>query len=681
MKKLAIIPGLMLFVGMGHANAQSSFQITVTNNADTIQPDDGLTLREAIALTNGTLSPTQLSEPERQQLKPAPTPTIQFNLPTGQTQILLSSQLPDITSAVTIDGTTQPGYTQTALFSEIKNIYKPIVEITPTDGVEILRGLTITADNVTVKGLSLYGFTSTHGVTASTPPADIFIAHKNPPPAPRPTPATGQPFDPTIDIPPKNIEITDNWLGIKPDQSMPDRTSAFGVSVFNGAQVTIKNNWIANHDGSGIITSLNAEKTTIESNLIIANGIAGMPDAIRFEGNVDQSRVVSNLLCGNDGSAVYTFKPRGAVSIENNRIVYNGRRLRRAAIYLMGDDHKVVKNTIEHQTAAGVVVAANPNSYRNIIDGNSFAHLEGLSIDLNTNNNTDISDQQRGDGINPQRDSSNRRKETGNAAINAPKFKTRTFPVENTDVTIRGYADDGSTVKIYRVQETKTKANQVVAGPLNEELFTITNVKNGEFAVNIDNGLKNGDVITAVAIDPNYGTSEPAINAQIGEVNPNPKRPNPRPPACITPPAPPPPVIPEKPPEEPILLKVPKNVHFALDKYFISKNSAKVLNKVAEVLLANPTIIIELHGHTDPRASDAYNIELGRNRAISTRNYLIKKGIDPARMTIRTFGERQRKTTGSSRIDYARDRRTEIIYKDIRDIEVIVQEDDLQIEP
>jgi outer membrane protein OmpA-like peptidoglycan-associated protein len=60
---------------------------------------------------------------------------------------------------------------------------------------------------------------------------------------------------------------------------------------------------------------------------------------------------------------------------------------------------------------------------------------------------------------------------------------------------------------------------------------------------------------------------------------------------------------------------------------------------------------------------------------------LIKKGIDPARMTIRTFGERQRKTAGNTRLDYARDRRTEIIYKDIRDIEVIVQEEDLQIEP
>jgi hypothetical protein len=49
-------------------------------------------------------------------------------------------------------------------------------------------------------------------------------------------------------------------------------------------------------------------------------------------------------------------------------------------------------------------------------------------------------------------------------------------------------------------------------------------------------------------------------------------------------------------------------------------------------------------------------------------------------MTIRSFGESQRATQGNRKLDYARDRRVEVLFKDIRDIEVIVQEDDLQIE-
>jgi outer membrane protein OmpA-like peptidoglycan-associated protein len=152
----------------------------------------------------------------------------------------------------------------------------------------------------------------------------------------------------------------------------------------------------------------------------------------------------------------------------------------------------------------------------------------------------------------------------------------------------------------------------------------------------------------------------------------------PRIPACVTPPPPPPPepVI----PPEPIVLKVPKNVHFALDKDFISKRSAGVLDRIAQVLKDNPTLVIELQGHTDPRASDAYNLDLGKRRAANTRKYLVKVGLDPARMTIRSFGESQRATQGNRKLDYARDRRVEVLFKDIRDIEVIVQEDDLQIE-
>jgi hypothetical protein len=52
-------------------------------------------------------------------------------------------------------------------------------------------------------------------------------------------------------------------------------------------------------------------------------------------------------------------------------------------------------------------------------------------------------------------------------------------------------------------------------------------------------------------------------------------------------------------------------------------------------------------------------------------------------MTIRSFGESQRRTTGSGVVDYARDRRVEIIFQDLRGLEIIFedQETDLQIEP
>ena len=546
--------------------------------------------------------------------------------------------------------------------------------------------------------MSLYGFTSTHGLTASTPPADIFISHTNPPPSisGQNPPAENASFKNT---PPKDIRIEQNWLGIKPDRTIPDTVSAFGVSVFNGNYTIIKNNWIANHDGSAIITSVNAENTWVMRNIITSNGLAGIPDAIRIEGNVNGSQIGGNHICGNDGSGIYLFKPEGRVSIYSNTVIHNGRRLRRAAIYITGKNHKVTNNIIAHQTAAGVVVGSNPVSTGNQITVNQFGYLEGLNIDLNTNNNTDVSDWQKGDGLNPDRNSPNRRKDTGNAAINAPVFAQRKIALTPsqfssnglpaTQSTISGTADVGTTVELLHVRSkliysrisSGTSLPMTIApdsrdvGPLEATIADVTTDASGHFSFSLP-GLPDGDQITAIAHHPEYGTSEPAIYARLGTTKSKPAAPQPF--TCLSPPRPP-----EKPPEKPpeiIRLKVPKNVHFALDKDFISKRSAQVLDRITDVLIANPNLIIELHGHTDPRASDAYNIDLGQRRASNTRKYLLKKGIDPSRMTIRSFGERKLLTDGTSKLDYARDRRTEVIFKDIRDIEVIVQEDDLQIE-
>ena len=669
--KIPVILSFSIALTISSAAAQtvpSFYQITVTSNQDTLQPDDRITLREAIELTNGTLNYNQLSELKKAQIKPSSSNSIQFNLPVNQTVILLGRSLPDVIKPVIIDGTTQPSYDATTeLFKQNKAVRKPIVEITPAPNIQILRGLTLTSDNITIRGLSLYGFTSIHGLTASTPPADIFISHINPPPdvSGQNPPAENSPFNNT---PPKDIRIEQNWLGIKTDRTLPSTTSAFGVSVLNGLNITIKNNWIANHEGSAIITSVNADNTQIISNIITSNGLGGMPDGIRIEGSVNRSAIVGNHICGNDGSGIYLFKPDGSVKIDNNTVIHNGRRLRRAAIYITGQNHTITNNIIAHQTAAGVVVGSAPMSTGNQVTHNQFSYLEGLSIDLNTNHNTDVSDWQKGDGLNPDRNSPNRRKDTGNAAINAPVFAHRKLII--TESEISGTSDIGSTVELYRI---RTKLSD--AGPLETPIATVITDASGHFSTHLS-GLTDGDRISAIAHDPKYGTSEPAINARIGTVNPKPTAPAPF--TCLSPPRPP-----EEPPKKPpeiIHLKVPKNVHFALDKDFISKRSGQILDRIVNVLIANPNLVIELHGHTDPRASDAYNIELGKRRAQNTRNYLLKKGIDPSRMTIRTFGERQRLSDGSSKLDYARDRRTEVIFTDIRDIEVIVQDNDLQIE-
>lgn len=700
-------------------------RVVVNSNQDgEITADGQMTLREAIELVNGTLKPEQLSTAEQAQVQPATGngSRIEFNLPSGSTTIELKQILPDlIATGLTIDGTTQPGYDpQTSPTAEI-SIPIPVVTITPSREVEIFRGLTVTADGITIRGLNLYGFNASpikqqlgnlliydgvpKPVTLTTPPGDIVIAHRLPPPdisRQRP-PSSNFPFR-DRDLPPQNVTIEDNWLGITRDQKMPAENSAFGVYVFNSKGTTIRRNRIDFHEGSAIITSVKAENTNITQNIIIGNGIAGMPDAVRIEGQVKGSQITGNLICANDGAGVYLFKPDGNVKLENNKITYNGRRLRRAAVYVMGSNHEIIGNEIDNQTGPGVVVAAFPQNdigkssvgQRNIIRNNKFAVLEGLSIDLNTFRNLDVSDFQRGDGPNPERDSGNRRLDTGNGAVNAPKFTSRAIALEGGNVTLTGKADPGTEVAIYRLgdyQRGKEAIYDYGYGALTEPLTVISAGSDGKFSTQINN-LRTGDVVSAIATDPKYGTSEPAVAAIIGEagtvpnVKPN-TRPQPiQPPNCVTPPPPPPPPptptpTPTPPPPEPVTLRVPRNIHFALDKSFISERSAAVLDRIAEVLQQYPFIVIEIHGHTDPRASDAYNLALGRRRALSTRNYLLRKGVAPERMTIRSFGESQLKVPGSADIvDYARDRRAEIIFKDVRGIDIIIeeQEGDLQIE-
>jgi outer membrane protein OmpA-like peptidoglycan-associated protein len=702
-----------------------ALRVVVNSNQDgNVQADNQLTLREAVELVNGTLKLEQLSTSEKAQVQPETGggSRIEFNLPTGATTIQLQKILPDLASAnLTIDGTTQPGYDRTKSATAEIAIPVPVVAITTAANTEIFRGFTIVADGITVRGLSIYGFNASpikqqlgnlliydgfpKPVTLTTPPGDIVVAHKFPPPDIRKQkpPSNNLPFR-DRDIPPKNVTIEDNWLGLMVDEKIPTETSAFGVYIFNSQGTTIRRNRIYYHDGSAIITSVRSENTLVTQNIIVGNGLAGMPDALRFEGIVTNSQITGNLICANDGAGVYLFKPDGNVTLENNKITYNGRRLRRAAVYLMGSNHQVIGNQIDNQTGPGVSVSSFPrndvgssgSAVKNIIRNNRFAVLEGLSIDLISQRNLDVIDFQKGDGANPKRDSGNRRLETGNGAINAPEFTTRAFLPSGTGVTVQGKADPGSEVTIYKLsdyQRGKDSVYDLGYGALNLPLTTVSTDKDGKFSANIAS-VQLGDAVSAIATDPKYGTSEPAVAAVIGEpgtfpnLTPN-SRPQPVvPPQCTSRPKPPPPPKPPEPPEPPLpppplKIRVPRNVHFALDKSFISPGSAQVLDQIADVLQKYPVIVIEIIGHTDPRASDAYNLALGRRRALATRNYLLRKGVAPERMTIRSLGESQRKVPGSTDIvDYARDRRAEIIFKDIRGVDIIIeeQEDDLQIE-
>lgn len=86
-------------------------------------------------------------------------------------------------------------------------------------------------------------------------------------------------------------------------------------------------------------------------------------------------------------------------------------------------------------------------------------------------------------------------------------------------------------------------------------------------------------------------------------------------------------------------------VQFELDKASLTAEGKDSLQVLYQTLIDNPTITIELAAHTDTRGSDKYNLTLSQNRAQSCVNYLISRGIDPARMTAKGYGETRNRIT------------------------------------
>lgn len=81
------------------------------------------------------------------------------------------------------------------------------------------------------------------------------------------------------------------------------------------------------------------------------------------------------------------------------------------------------------------------------------------------------------------------------------------------------------------------------------------------------------------------------------------------------------------------------NVFFDLGKSTLRPESNIELNKLYEFLVKNPTLKIEIGGHTDTRGDDKANLTLSNDRAKAVYDYVVAKGIDSKRMTYKGYGE------------------------------------------
>jgi hypothetical protein len=278
----------------------------------------------------------------------SPTPNIiEFDIGTGVQRIYVNSALPAITNPVTIDGTTQPGFTGA-----------PLILINGSGAEASANGLTIKAGKTTVKGLIIRSFGG-DGI-------EINGAGGN--------------------------TISGNYIGTDYSGMFAHGNGERGISIDGSSNNTIggtaagTSNIISGNGLSGVVIDQSSNNNQVEGNLIgtdatgkggMGNGASGVRIAGLSANNLIGGTTVAarNVISSNAASGVHMDSGATNNQVEGNYIgtgsggegaLGNGLR----GIYIEGSSNNTIGGTA---SGAG-----------NLISGNN---LSGIVIDFASNGN------------------------------------------------------------------------------------------------------------------------------------------------------------------------------------------------------------------------------------------------------------------------------------------------------
>lgn len=102
------------------------------------------------------------------------------------------------------------------------------------------------------------------------------------------------------------------------------------------------------------------------------------------------------------------------------------------------------------------------------------------------------------------------------------------------------------------------------------------------------------------------------------------------------------------------------NVHFDFGKATLRPGSFAELEELVSYLKNKENIRAEIAGHTDNVGKDADNLKLSQKRADAIRSYVIKKGIQPARVIAKGYGAAEPVADNDTEEGRQANRRTEV---------------------
>ncbi len=103
-----------------------------------------------------------------------------------------------------------------------------------------------------------------------------------------------------------------------------------------------------------------------------------------------------------------------------------------------------------------------------------------------------------------------------------------------------------------------------------------------------------------------------------------------------------------------------KNIFYDINKFNLKNESQAELDKLIQLMNENPTLKIEIGGHTDTIGKAPDNLKLSQSRAKAVIDYLISKKIAAARLTAKGFGSTKPVASNKTEEGRAMNRRTEM---------------------
>jgi OOP family OmpA-OmpF porin len=108
--------------------------------------------------------------------------------------------------------------------------------------------------------------------------------------------------------------------------------------------------------------------------------------------------------------------------------------------------------------------------------------------------------------------------------------------------------------------------------------------------------------------------------------------------------------------------KVLDTVKFEHGSAKLDKDSLSLLDQVALTIKANPQVErVRVEGHTDDTGPRDVNLRLSKQRALVVRDYLIRKGVSPRRLSAEGYGPDRPLVEGTSDSARAKNRRVEFV--------------------